>query len=79
MPTQSEVQKSENLSFEDAMKALESIVVKLETGELPLEESLKEFERGISLARQSQKTLEAAEQRVKILLNPDENSQLTDF
>lgn len=79
MPIKSETQKTDALSFEDAMKALESIVVKLETGELPLEESLKEFERGIALARQSQKTLEAAEQRVKVLLNPDENSQLTDF
>lgn len=67
------------VSFETAMHELEAIVAKLETGELPLEESLKEFERGIALARKSQKTLDDAEQRVKILLNADEKSSLSDF
>ncbi|MFC0180878.1 exodeoxyribonuclease VII small subunit [Thorsellia kenyensis] len=67
------------LSFEKSMEELEKIVEQLEKGESPLEESLIEFERGIALARQSQKKLEEAEQRVKILLSNDANAPLSDF
>lgn len=79
MASKNDIKSEDNLSFEQSMQALEAIVLKLETGELPLEESLKEFERGIALARRSQKTLEEAEQRVKILLNPDDKTPLSDY
>ncbi len=59
--------KIESLNFESAMAELESLVTKIEAGNLSLEESLKEFEKGITLSRVCQKALTNAEQRVKIL------------
>lgn len=55
--------------FEDAMKELETIVQKMERGDLRLEESLKIFERGIVLAQQCRKSLETAELKVKNLMD----------
>ena len=54
--------------FEAAMRDLEEIVERLEHGDLPLEESLKAFERGIMLTRNCQTALKDAEQKVEILL-----------
>jgi exodeoxyribonuclease VII small subunit len=54
--------------FEQSMKALEALVERLEQGDLPLEEALKQFERGVALARSCQTALKAAEQKVEILL-----------
>ena len=56
------------LDFEKALADLEGIVDRLEEGDLTLEESLKEFERGIELTRQCQTALKQAEQKVEILL-----------
>jgi exodeoxyribonuclease VII small subunit len=53
--------------FESAIAELESIVKKLEEGDLPLEQSLELFERGIRLSRFCHSTLEAAERRIEIL------------
>jgi exodeoxyribonuclease VII small subunit len=55
-------------SFETALSELEQIVTRLESGDLPLEDALNEFERGVQLARQGQVKLQQAEQRVQILL-----------
>ncbi|HGV2776865.1 TPA: exodeoxyribonuclease VII small subunit, partial [Escherichia coli] len=44
-------------SFEKALSELEQIVTRLESGDLPLEEALNEFERGVQLARQGQAKL----------------------
>lgn len=55
------------LSFEEALTELEKLVGRMESGELPLEESLKEFEKGMQLSGQCQSMLEEAEQRVQIL------------
>jgi exodeoxyribonuclease VII small subunit len=54
--------------FEQALAELESLVERLESGELPLEEALKLFERGVALTRQCQASLQAAQQKVEILL-----------
>jgi exodeoxyribonuclease VII small subunit len=54
--------------FEAALTRLEEIVKELETGDLPLEQSLKLFEEGIKLSRLCNKRLEDAERRVEILL-----------
>ncbi len=54
--------------FEAALARLEEIVKELETGDLPLEQSLKLFEEGIKLSRLCNKRLEEAERRVEILL-----------
>ncbi|HSE97994.1 MAG TPA: exodeoxyribonuclease VII small subunit [Blastocatellia bacterium] len=55
-------------SFEASLKELEEIVERLEAGDLPLEESLELFERGVRLSRDCQQRLDAAERRVEILL-----------
>lgn len=60
--------KTSQPDFEKALAELESLVENLERGELPLEQTLKQFERGIELTRSCQKALQAAEQRVEILL-----------
>lgn len=64
--------------FESAMVELEGLVSKIEEGDLPLEESLKEFEKGIKLSRICQQALQDAEQRVKILTADGEQDFLTD-
>jgi exodeoxyribonuclease VII small subunit len=54
--------------FELAMRDLEELVERLEQGDLPLEESLAAFERGVTLTRACQTALKEAEQKVEILL-----------
>ena len=54
--------------FETAMHDLEELVERLEQGDLPLEESLAAFERGVLLTRACQTALKEAEQKVEILL-----------
>jgi exodeoxyribonuclease VII small subunit len=60
--------KSKTVDFEQALGELEAVVERLEHGELPLEDALKQFERGIELARGCQASLRQAEQRVEVLL-----------
>ena len=55
------------VSFETALEELESLVEKMETGELSLEDSLAAFERGVKLTRHCQSSLKAAELKVKVL------------
>ncbi len=58
--------------FEASMAELESVVGRLEQGDVPLEEALATFERGVALTRACQEALTAAEQKVEILLaRPD--------
>lgn len=63
-------------SFEENLKSLELIVNKLETGDLALEDALAQFEKGIKLAKESQKQLKNAEQKIKILLSEDEMDEM---
>lgn len=58
---------SKAIQFEQSVNELELIVKQLEKGELSLEESLKQFENGIKLARQCQEALNQAEQKIEIL------------
>jgi exodeoxyribonuclease VII small subunit len=53
--------------FESALAELESIVTRLEQGDLPLEQSLALFERGVQLSRFCHGRLEDAERRIEIL------------
>jgi exodeoxyribonuclease VII small subunit len=64
-----------DIKFEDALQRLEQIVDQLETGELPLDESLTVFEEGVVLARRCAKYLEEAEKRIE-LLTKDESGLL---
>jgi exodeoxyribonuclease VII small subunit len=59
------------LDFEAALEELEALVERMETGEASLEDSLKDFERGIELTRSCQGALAEAEQKVEILLKKD--------
>ena len=67
--------KAESLTFEQSMLELETLVTKMEQGDLPLEDALQSFERGIVLARHSQQKLKDAEQKVQILTT--QNGQQT--
>lgn len=61
-----------NLSFEDALSELESIVSKLERGDAPLEESIDIYERGAKLKKHCEGKLKAAQLKVdKIVLAPN--------
>ncbi|MFC3059278.1 exodeoxyribonuclease VII small subunit [Paenirhodobacter populi] len=60
------------MSFEQAMKELEGVVGRLERGEVPLDESIRLYERGAALKDRCAKLLKEAEERVeKITLGAD--------
>ncbi|WP_284204706.1 exodeoxyribonuclease VII small subunit [Psychromonas marina] len=73
------LKKPENMQYEEAIGELEQIVNHLEAGELPLEDALKQFERGISLARSNSQKLQKAQQQVAILMQNDSHSPLQEF
>lgn len=58
---------SKGIHFEQSVTELEEIVRQLEKGELTLEDSLKQFEKGIGLARRCQDVLNQAEQKIETL------------
>ena len=61
------------------MQELESIVNQMEQGELPLEDALQSFERGIQLARHSQQKLKQAEQKVQVLMSQNGQESFLPF
>lgn len=65
--------------FEDALTELESLVETLEQGELTLEQSLTAFERGVKLTRSCRKSLDEAEQRVRILTGESPDAEPEPF
>ncbi len=64
------------VDFEKALAELEKLVADLEQGELPLEASLKAFERGIELTRLCQRELAQAEQKVRKLTGTGDDETL---
>jgi exodeoxyribonuclease VII small subunit len=71
---------SKTPDFEQSLAELEALVERLERGELPLDEALKTFERGMELTRHCQGSLKAVQQRVEILLKrngPPESEPFT--
>jgi len=66
-------------NLEQALQKLEEIVEKMETGKLPLEESLALFEQGVNLSKQCQIMLENIEQKIQILTEKNGQQTLTDF
>ena len=63
-----------NKDFESSLKKLEEIVTDLESGDLPLEKSIKAFEDGIKLTRHCQKLLTEAELKIEKLVDSDDGS-----
>ena len=70
-------QRSENPSpdFEKSLQELETLVARLERGDLPLAESLALFEQGVALTRSCHTALSEAQQKVLILLQGDAQPQ----
>ncbi|MDH5445768.1 MAG: exodeoxyribonuclease VII small subunit [Gammaproteobacteria bacterium] len=66
-------------SFETALAELEQLVEKMEKGDLSLEESMTDFQRGIELTKHCQATLKAAEQKVQILVEQGNSGKLAPF
>lgn len=71
--------KTESLDFEVSMVELESLVERMEHGEQSLEDSLKDFERGIALTRSCQKSLQETEQKIQQLIEKNGQDELVPF
>ena len=65
--------------FEQSLAELEALVARLEQGDVPLEEALKTFERGVALTRQCQTALRTAQQKVEVLLARNGDEELARF
>ncbi len=61
--------KKQSIDLEKAMSELEQVVEQLESGDLSLDKSLKQFEKGVKLSRDCQTALTDAEQKVQVLMN----------
>ena len=73
MKNKDEINESNPESFETAMEQLETLVSRMESGELSLEESLKAFEKGVHLTRFCQDQLQKAELKVQELNSKGES------
>lgn len=65
---------AKEINFEGTMKELEEIVQVLEKGELNLDDSIKEFEKGMKLSKEASKYLEEAEKKITILVKDNEGN-----
>ena len=65
--------------FEQALSELENLVEQLESGELSLDQSLKQFKRGVKLTRHCQGILEQAQQIVEQLIEANDESSAVPF
>jgi exodeoxyribonuclease VII small subunit len=66
-------------TFEEQLAELEKVVEKLERGDLPLEENVTLFERGVQLSNACKQQLSAAESRVQVLLDPSGEPRVEDL
>lgn len=66
-------------AFEKALQELETLVERMEQGELSLEESLAHFEKGVQLSRTCQQALRDAEQKVEILMQKNAQEDTVPF
>lgn len=71
--------KTDEFNFEQALEELEGLVERMEQGDLSLEQSLKDFERGIELTRACQNALKEAEQKVQLLSEQSGQEKLVPF
>jgi len=68
----------ETQSFEAMMGALESLVARLESGDLPLEDALRAYEEGVSLVRRLNERLNDAERKIEVLSRERDGSLRVD-
>ncbi len=65
------------LGFEESIKELTNIVGKIEQGQIPLQDSLEQYEKGMALIKQCRTILEKAEKRIEKISELDAKSQET--
>ena len=70
--------KDKQTDFDSSLKALESIVERLEDENINLEDSVKSFEEGINLVKECQKQLQEAELKIKTLLDDGSSIDIED-
>ena len=66
-------------SLEESLSEISTLIEKMEHGELSLEQSLNHFERGVTLIKHCQKILEEAEQKVKVLIQNNNQEELSSY
>lgn len=71
--------KKKTVDFEESLKALEDLVVRMEQGDMTLEQSLEAFQKGIALTRECQNRLTEAEQQVNLLIEENDQFRLEAF
>lgn len=69
--------KEKELSFEESLESLEEIVKKLETGEVPLDDAIDEFNKAMKLAKSCDEKLKKAEESITKLVK--DNGEIVDF
>lgn len=74
MPDKKKKDDISKLSFEEAIKELTGIVGKIEQGEIPLQDSLTQYERGMALIKHCQDILRTAEKRIEKISEKDVES-----
>ncbi len=67
------------MKFEDNLKKLENIALKIKDENQSLDETISSFEEGVSIANELEKILESYEKRVQILINKDGKDYLEEF
>ena len=71
--------KPKEAGFESTLAELEELVARMEAGNLPLEEAMRSFGRGVQLTRECQAALQAAQLRVQVLTQRASGPTLEDF
>jgi exodeoxyribonuclease VII small subunit len=71
--------KPKSAGFEQTLAELEQLVAQMESGKLPLDEALKQFERGVQLTRECQEALQSAQARVQVLVQRPGGPAAEDF
>lgn len=69
--------EKKEMTFEESLDKLEEIVKKLETGEVPLDDAISEFNEAMKLAKNCDEKLKTAEETITKIVNPD--GSLADF
>ncbi len=70
---------TKSASFEESISELEKLVNTLESGDIPLEEALSTFEKGVKLTKECQITLDKAEQQVSLLIGEGDDLKMVNF
>jgi exodeoxyribonuclease VII small subunit len=73
------IEKSQLPDLEASLTEINSLIAQMEKGELTLEQSLTQFERGVILIKHAQKILQAAEQKVQILMKNNGDEKLIGY